>query len=147
MTGRPAPDEAAPYYSTYIDPFHGGKLMSEEDCRNVAREITGVEISASALEPVGVRYILVRMLNNLREAYFRAKLYAKAVTVLDLLLEAFPQDPGYLKTRGVARLHLREFSAARADLEKYLKLAPEAEDRTDVVQQLEAIHRWLGRLN
>jgi regulator of sirC expression with transglutaminase-like and TPR domain len=134
-------------YSTYIDPFHGGKLMSEQDCRNVAREITGVEISASALEPVGVRYILVRMLNNLREAYFRAKLYEKAVTVLDLLLEAFPQDPGYLKTRGVARLHLREFSAARADLEKYLKLAPEAEDRSDVVQQLEAIHRWLGRLN
>lgn len=134
-------------YATYIDPFHGGKLLTEDDCRQLAREIVGVDIPDSALAPVSDRYILVRMLNNLRESYFRAKQYEKAVAVLDLLLEAFPSEAGYYKTRAIARLNLREYVAARADLQMYLQCAPEAEDREQIVKQLEAIHRWLARLN
>jgi regulator of sirC expression with transglutaminase-like and TPR domain len=136
-------------YSTYLDPFHGGKLLTEDDCTKLAREITGVDPTSepSTLAPVGTRYILVRMLNNLRSAYFRVKQYGKAATVMDLLVEAFPDNADYYKTRGVARLHLREFVAAKRDLEKYLKLSPKAEDKAEITRQLEAIHRWLGRLN
>jgi regulator of sirC expression with transglutaminase-like and TPR domain len=136
-------------YSTFIDPFHGGKLLTEEDCCILARQVTGVDIAAdpSTLAPVDNRYILVRMLNNLRSAYFRSKQYAKGVVALNLLLEAFPANPEYYKARGVARLQLREFGAARSDLEMYLKHAPEAGDRGEVKKQLEAIHRWLARLN
>lgn len=136
-------------YSTYIDSFHAGRLLTEEDCGKLAREITGVDAASapSTLAPVGTRYILVRMLNNLRSAYFRVKQYAKAAAVMDLLVEAFPDNADYYKTRGVARLHLREFVAAKRDLERYLKLAPNAEDRAEITRQLEAIHRWLGRLN
>jgi regulator of sirC expression with transglutaminase-like and TPR domain len=134
-------------YATYIDPFHRGKLLSEEDCRQMARQITGEEAEASALEPVGTRYILVRMLNNLRSAYFRSKQYEKVATVMDLLVEAFPANAEYYKARGVARLNLRKFAAAKRDLETYLKYQPDAEDRKEITEQLEAIHRWLGRLN
>jgi regulator of sirC expression with transglutaminase-like and TPR domain len=134
-------------YSTYIDAFHGGKLLTEDDCRKRAREITGVDADSAAFAPVGNRYILVRMLNNLRSAYFGRQQYAKAAVVMNLLVEAFPDNSDYYKTRGVARLHLREFGAARSDLEKYLKLSPNAEDRGEITRQLEAIHRWLGRLN
>ncbi|HYL74725.1 MAG TPA: transglutaminase-like domain-containing protein [Bryobacteraceae bacterium] len=136
-------------YSTFLDPFHGGKLLTRADCRALAREITGTDIDAEpgTLAPVSTRYILVRMLNNLRSAYFRAKNYAKATTVMDLLVEAFPENADYFKARGVARLHLREFSGAKRDLESYLRYSPEAEDRAQVTKQLEAIHRWLGRLN
>jgi regulator of sirC expression with transglutaminase-like and TPR domain len=135
-------------YTTFADPFHGGKLLTEEDCRLLAREV-GVDIAAepSTLQPVSNRYILVRMLNNLRSSYFRAKNYAKGKQALDLLVEAFPANAEYYKARGVARLQLREFRAAKSDLEKYLKCAPEAEDKAEVTKQLEAIHRWLGRLN
>ncbi len=103
-------------YSTYIDPFHRGKLLTEDDCAKLAREITGVDPTSepSTLAPVGTRYILVRMLNNLRSAYFRVKQYGKAATILDLLVEAFPDNADYYKTRGVARLHLREFVARKA---------------------------------
>jgi regulator of sirC expression with transglutaminase-like and TPR domain len=136
-------------YSAYIDPFHAGKLLTEDDCGRLAREITGVDLSTepSTLAPVSDRYILVRMLNNLRSAYFRVKHYRKAAAVMDLLVEAFPDNADYYKARGVARLHLREFVAAKNDLEKYLKLSPKAEDRAEITRQLEAIHRWLGRLN
>jgi regulator of sirC expression with transglutaminase-like and TPR domain len=136
-------------YSTYIDPFHAGKLLTEDDCAHLAQKITGVDMAAepSTLAPVSNRYILVRMLNNLRSAYFRVKQYAKAAAVMNLLVEAFPDNADYYKTRGVARLNLREFGAAKSDLEKYLKCAPNAEDRAEITRQLEAIHRWLGRLN
>src|SRR5260370_41582157 len=136
-------------YSMCIDPFHAGKLLTEADCHELAREITGVDSSSepSTLAPVSNRYILVRMLNNMRSAYFRAKQYGKMAQVMDLLVEAFPHNADYFKARGVARLHLREFSAAKADLEMYLRYSPDAEDRDKVTKQLEAIHRWLARLN
>jgi regulator of sirC expression with transglutaminase-like and TPR domain len=136
-------------FSTYIDPFHAGKLLSEQDCATMAREITGTELSGdpSALEPVSVRYILVRMLNNLRAAYFRAREFAKAVVVLDLLLEHFPSNAEYYKARAVARLKLRKLGAARDDFRKYLKYSPQAQDRAEVTRQLQAIHQSLGRLN
>ena len=70
-----------------------------------------------------------------------------ATQALDPLVEAFPSNAEYYKARGVARLQLREFRAAKGDLEKYLKCSPEAEDKAEVTKQLEAIHRWLGRLN
>ncbi len=66
---------------------------------------------------------------------------------MDLLVEEFPDNADYSKVRGVARLHLREFVAAKRDLERYLQLSPKAEDRAEITRQLEAIHRWLGRLN
>ena len=136
-------------YVTYIDPFHGGRLLDEPSCRQVAREIAGAEAAAepSALAPVGTRYILTRMLNNLRSAYFRTRDFAKAAAALDFLVEAFPENAEYYKARGVARLQLRELRAARSDLGAYLAHAPQAEDRIEVTRQLEAIHRWLGRLN
>jgi len=134
-------------YATYIDPFHAGKLLTVEDCRQLARKITRSEAEPSALAPVGTRYILVRMLNNLRAAYFRGKQFAKMAQVMDLLLEAFPANAEYYKARGVARLKLKQYRGARSDFEMYLHHSPEAEDRAQVKQQLEAIHRWLGRLN
>ena len=62
---------------------------------------------------MGTRYILVRMLNNLRSAYFRGKQFDKMVAVTDLLIEAFPRNPEYYKARGVARLRMRQFRSAQ----------------------------------
>ncbi len=134
-------------FAAYIDPFHSGKLLGLEDCRQLARDRTGSDADATALAPVGTRYILVRMLNNLRSAYFRSKQFDKMVAVTDLLIEAFPQNPEYYKARGVARLRMRQFRSAQKDLELYLKYSPNAEDRAQIAQQLGSIHRWLARLN
>jgi regulator of sirC expression with transglutaminase-like and TPR domain len=134
-------------FVTYIDPFHSGRLLSADDCRQLARERTGSDADATALAPVGTRYILVRMLNNLRAAYFRGNQFEKMVAVTDLLLEGFPANAEYYKARGLARLRLRQYRGAKSDLEMYLKYAPDAEDRAQITQQLGTIHRWLGRLN
>jgi len=134
-------------FATYIDPFHGGRLLGREECLEIARQRTGSEAEASALAPVDTRYILVRMLNNLRAAYFRRKQFQHVVAVTDLLLEAFPRNGEYYRSRGLARLRMRQFRNAQEDLELYLKYSPEAEDRKQIAEQLGTIHRWLGRLN
>ena len=134
-------------FSAYVDPFHSGRILSAEECLRIAREHTGVEPDSTALAPVNARYIVVRMLNNLRSSYFRAKQFDKLAQVTDLLIEAFPQNSEYYKARGVARLRMRQFRAAREDLELYLKYSPDAPDRAQITEQLEAIHRWLARLN
>src|SRR5271154_322237 len=134
-------------FATYIDPFQSGKLLTEADCKQLARERTGTDPDAAALAPVGTRYIRVRMLNNLRSAYFRGKQFDKMVAVTDLLIEAFPRNPEYYKAGGVARLRMRQFRSAQKDLELYLQYSPNAEDRAQIAQQLGTIHRWLGRLN
>lgn len=134
-------------FAAYIDPFHSGRLLTADDCRKLARERTGSDADDTALTPVGTRYILVRMLNNLRSAYFRSKQFEKMVAVTDLLLEGFPDNAEYYKARGFARLRLHQYRGSKSDLEMYLKCAPEAEDRPQITQQLGAIHRWLGRLN
>lgn len=134
-------------FSAYLDPFHEGRFLTAGECLQLAREHTGVNADEAALAPVGHRYIVVRMLNNLRAAYFRVRQFEKMAAVSGLLIEAFPQNAEYYKSRGVARFEMRRFRGALEDLEQYLKYAPEAPDRAQVAGQLSAIHRWLGRLN
>ena len=136
-------------YSSYIDTFNGGQLLSERDCRDLVKDVAGAEEvpDTKMMEPVGTRYILTRMLNNLRAAYFRREEFERAATVLDLLVQSAPATADYYKGRAIANVHNRKFRAASADFEEYLKLSPEAEDREDIVKQMAAIHRWLGTLN
>ena len=44
-------------------------------------------------------------------------------------------------------MELKRYQAARRDLEKYLELEPEAPDREEIVNRLQAIHHWLARVN
>ena len=131
-------------YSTYIDPYHGGRAISAQECFVLAR--------AKVADPVLLRRaskkeIAIRMLQNLRGVYMRRRDWAKAVHTLDLLLIGAPELPGWYKQRGLLQLELKRFQAARRDLERYLTLEPQAPDREEIRQQLQNIHTWLGKVN
>jgi regulator of sirC expression with transglutaminase-like and TPR domain len=134
--------------SAFIDPFHAGRLMFETECFDLAREITGLDISADPdiLRPVSKRQILVRMLNNLRSVYFQRQEPLKAIEVLSLLIEADPGSPDEYKQRGVCLAQVQRFSQARSDLEMYLRLSPDAPDREPVSQQIQRIDKYLAAL-
>lgn len=136
-------------YATYIDPYHGGRLLTREECVALVRETSVAEIADyySVLRPVGKRSILLRMLNNLRGAYFRSEEYGKAIQVLEVLIEADPATSDYYKAAGLAHLHLRQYRAANQKFQLYLHQSPDASDRAEVAKQMEAIHRWVGSLN
>ena len=136
-------------YCTFMDPFHGGGLLTRGDCRALAKDIAGVDLAedSAVLKPVSNQYILIRMLNNLRSAYHRQQAHRKTVAVLDLLVEACPNEAEYFRQRGIARLHVHEATAAGRDFRTYLELSPEAPDREEIKKQIEAIHRWLASVN
>ncbi|HLJ14570.1 MAG TPA: transglutaminase-like domain-containing protein [Bryobacteraceae bacterium] len=136
-------------FAAFIDPFHGGRLLTSEDCEALVRERLGADapVDPSMLAPAGKKQILVRMLYNLRAIYIRNQAFGQALEVLNLLIVANPMSAQERKQRGLVHLHLRKLTAGRVDFEEYLRLSPEASDREEIRQQLETIHRWLGTLN
>jgi regulator of sirC expression with transglutaminase-like and TPR domain len=136
-------------YSAFIDPYHGGRLLTEPECYGLAREVTGLEVAddPSLLMPVTKRHIAIRMLNNLRAVYFRKQEHAKAVEVLTLLIEADPSSADEYKQRGICRTHVKSYKGARVDLEMYLKLAPNAADKKEVEEQIARLKKYIAAMN
>jgi regulator of sirC expression with transglutaminase-like and TPR domain len=139
-------------YATYIDPFHGGRTITPRECFMLAgAQVPDLEM----LRRVSKKQIVMRILQTMRSAYLRSKDWPRMVKTLDMLIVGFSAGPTVdrsemapaVKLRGLLRLELKRYQDARADLEKYLDLQPDAADRPEIVKQLEAIHRWLGRVN
>jgi regulator of sirC expression with transglutaminase-like and TPR domain len=109
-----------------IDPFHGGALLSEMDCRQLLRQHIGDEAAfdRSLLAPATRRDIVVRMLVNLKRLYVRMRSFPQARFIADLLLTVDPSAISELRDRGLLAYHLQDFAAALRDLEEYLRLVP-----------------------
>ena len=109
-----------------VDPFHGGALLSETDCREMLRQHVGDEAAfdRDLLEPASRHEIVVRMLVNLKRLYVRMRSFPQARFVADLLLSVDPSAVTELRDRGLLAYHLQDFGAALRDLESYLRLVP-----------------------
>ena len=131
-------------YSTYIDPYNGGRTLTVQECFALA----GAKVAdPMLLRRSSKKQIAMRMLQNLRGVYLRRRDWARAVDTLDLLLVGAPELSGLLKQRGLLHMELKRFQAARGDLERYLAMEPEAADRDEIRKQIRAIHAWLARVN
>jgi regulator of sirC expression with transglutaminase-like and TPR domain len=108
-----------------IDPFHGGALLSEFDCRQLLRNHVGDEAAfdRSLLAPATRTEIVVRMLVNLKRLYVRMRSFPQARFVSTLLLTVDPSAVHELRDRGLLAYHLEDFSSALRDLEEYLRLS------------------------
>lgn len=133
----------------WVDPFHGGKILSFAECSQLAMERAGVDLRANpaVLSPVNKRQILVRMLSNLKAIYLRGQAFEKAREVLDLLIAAMPEYPEEYRHRGLVHLRQMNHRAAKTDLETYLRLEPDSPEREQVEKQLLLIERWKAGLN
>jgi regulator of sirC expression with transglutaminase-like and TPR domain len=136
-------------FHTFIDPFHGGMLLGAADCYELARRASGEQFAddPALLARVGKQQIVHRMINNLRTVYFFRRAYSKALKVLDLLLAANPESADEYKQRSVVLLGMKNYSAARDDLKKYLALAPGCADRDEMQKQLQVLQRYIVGMN
>lgn len=131
-------------YATYIDPFHGGRIVTARECFALA----GSQVAdPSLLQRVSHKQIVMRMLKNLHGVYLRRQDLPRAVETLGLLILGAPEVSAGYKRRGLLQMGLKRYHAARQDFERYLMLEPEASDRVEITKQIEAIHRWLARMN
>ncbi len=93
------------------------------------------------LRPLDKRAILFRMLSNLKAIYARADDPARAIRTIDLMLLVDPAQVVEYRDRGLLRFHAADFKSARADLEHYLDVRPDAEDAGGIRKQLALIDR------
>jgi regulator of sirC expression with transglutaminase-like and TPR domain len=132
------------YYNAFIDPFHGGNVLTAQDCFRLAMV---EDEDPGLLAPACKRQIVMRMINNLRGIYFNRRSFEKAQEILNLLIEANPESAEEYKQRGLVRLQMRRILAGKKDLEMYLALNPHAEDKEEIQGQLQAVGKWLAALN
>ena len=132
-----------------IDPFGGGRIVSSEDCQQILDRVFDGKrrFEPSMLAMVGTRHILNRMLTNLKVIYFNNEEYEKALSVVERLLILHPQNACEIRDRGLLSCQLRRYADAIVDLERYLRLAPEANDAETIREHLRTLRQRAAALN
>ena len=113
-----------------IDPFHRGAILSHEELQQRLDQVYGgkVELEKNFLAPASKKQILTRMLANLKNIYLRREDHDRALGVMQRLLILDPSEPENIRDRGLLYLKLECFLQAKEDLERYLEIAPDAQD-------------------
>jgi regulator of sirC expression with transglutaminase-like and TPR domain len=136
-------------FQCFVDVFHRGRLMSKDDCLRMGRELTGIDYASrpELLEPVEARSILIRMLSNLRGIYITRRANRKLLAVLDLLLIATPGDADEFFSRAMVKMNLHMHASAERDLQQYLKLRPDADNKGEIEHQLQVARMLRSQMN
>ncbi|MFO0584330.1 MAG: transglutaminase-like domain-containing protein [Anaeromyxobacter sp.] len=116
----------------FVDAYHGGEMLSADECAARHHARSGQELDRRHLEGVTPRQILARMLHNLRRIYAERKEPVGAWWVADRLLLLAPGQLEALRDRGLAAAKLGGVEAATADLEEYLQKAPRSAEAAEV---------------
>ena len=126
-----------------VDPFHGGQVITEEDCRDLVIRTTGRPsmYRRSYLDGANGVTMVARLLLNLKRIYLARGDYGKALAAIERLLILSPEDAREIRDRGLLLAHLGRPSAAVADLETYLEMSPSAADAESIRGRL----AWLLR--
>jgi regulator of sirC expression with transglutaminase-like and TPR domain len=139
-----------------IDPFHGGAILSEPDCRVLLQRHVGTEVafSKSLLAPTTRPQIIVRMLLNLKRIYVHMRSFPQARDVTELLLAMTPSALSELRDRGLLAYHLNDVTGALRDLQTYLKLTSmsemdkeQREEHQQIWEHVKTLRRRVAGLN
>jgi regulator of sirC expression with transglutaminase-like and TPR domain len=137
-----APDEIV------IDPFEG-TLLTRADCEARWRATLGAEtpFDARALEPAPARQTLARLVGNLKQIFLAQQDWPRALACVERILALEPDAALELRDRGLLYARLECWSAAAADLQRFLALAPNDPTAEGVRQQLVELIRSSPALN
>lgn len=133
----------------YFDPFNGGRMLTEADCRTLIAELYQgrMGFDRSFLYAVSKKQILSRMLQNLKNIYANASDLPKRLGVVERLLILNPDALLERRDRGLTYYGLKKYSLARLDLEAYLRRSPQAEDKDKIQVVLNDIRQRQAQLN
>lgn len=127
-----------------VDPFNAGRSLSRSDLAAQLRSAFGIEAASridldDAVAPVPRREVLARMVRNLVAIHDRSGDEVALLAVAHLGVSLVPEGAHERRTRGLAYWKIGHRLAARADLERYLALAPDAPDAGQVTALLERL--------
>jgi regulator of sirC expression with transglutaminase-like and TPR domain len=130
----------------FIDPFHRGVLLSEEECAERMREVTQANIAwdSRLLAPLSNREYVARMLRNLKGIYWQNRDSRRALAMIDRLVALYPESGRERRDRGLVHFQLGQHRQALGDLEFYLDSAPPNSDAEDVQRLVGRLKELLG---
>jgi regulator of sirC expression with transglutaminase-like and TPR domain len=132
----------------FLDPYAGGSVLTYDEC--VERFMTDQGLDRRgirrALEPVGPRVVIIRMLNNLKTLYAKQEDWRPCWHVQHRLLALQPADYSQRRDWAVISIRAGRAGAALEMLEACLKTCP-ADEREFLEQQLAAAHGKLAQWN
>jgi regulator of sirC expression with transglutaminase-like and TPR domain len=139
----------APGEPLYVDAFHG-TMLTTSGCEHLFRRMMagGASFREEYLAPTPARYILVRMLRNLKRIYQQREDLGRAAAAIERILLLAPDLAGDVRDLGLIHYRQGMLVEARELLERYLRSAPgDAADRRTTEGYLAQIRGLLGRLN
>ncbi|MGW1781487.1 transglutaminase family protein [Streptomyces sp. NPDC002143] len=114
---------ADPERQVLVDPFDGGRLLTDEDASSLVVGATGAPLEASMLTPAEPLDVIVRILNNVRAwAAARPERSDVALWAVELGL-TIPSHPARLRyERGQLLVRRGDFLGGAAEMEEYADL-------------------------
>jgi regulator of sirC expression with transglutaminase-like and TPR domain len=131
-----------------IDPFHGGRILTQQDCSFLVEQATGHAIDAAALklEPLPLGLMVGRMLGNLKSIYWKKQDWTRSARIIERLRQISPHDVHLRRDLGICQARRAQPGKAIDHLRAYLDAVPEAKDadavRTLLHTSLSAIAQW-----
>jgi regulator of sirC expression with transglutaminase-like and TPR domain len=112
-----------------VDPFHGGTVLTPQDCQARLDRIYGgrVRMAADMLAPCPPRSVLSRTLRNLKAIYLKADDHERALRSAELLVLLNPGAVDEIRDRGLVLAALECYALAAADLETYVQAVGSAQ--------------------
>ena len=142
---------ALPEGTVVLDPYAGGISLGVADLQKRLRKVHGDELAppviAGMLETAGKKEIILRLLRNLKAIYLRSQQFDRALTILDWIIAAAPDQPLERRDRGMIYQELECSRAALVDFGRYLELSPGCDDRDEIRGRMVELQKDAARLN
>ncbi len=128
-----------------VDPFDGGRVLSTVELQKLLDEVYGggVRLREHHLRSFTAKEILARELAHLKSAYLARHDLARAAASIDRLLILDGNDRYELRDRATVAVQMHAYHEAIECFERYLALAPHADDLARVREQIAYLRAWL----
>ena len=128
--------------AVFVDAFHQGEVLFEEDCRDRIKMMYGKDarLLPHHLEPIGAKPFLARILTNLKVIYLQRQDIPRTLAAIDRILLLIPDSLTERRDRGLINYREGDLATARDDLEFYLLNHPNAQDAFEIQQVISQIN-------
>ena len=130
----------------FVDPFHGGILLSEAECADRLKQVTQGSLAwdREYLEPVSSRTFIARMLRNLKVVYLQRRNYERVLATIDRVIALQPGAAVEFRDRGVVNYRLGNYEDALEDLGAYVASGEGVSDGATVRRLIDQIQDRLA---
>jgi len=130
-----------------LDPFNGGKLLSNDDLNDILFQNYGEEIKFSPeyLNEIMPEKILNRITRNLKNSYVQSYAYDMAMRCINMTLALEPISSEEIRDKGILQERLLNHDEALTCLNQYLEINPNADDADFVLDLIKSIREKINQ--